>query len=410
MQQSMRFSCWSAGSLIALLGMMTTPATASPQLAVGPNAVVPDGAPLPVARVSANAACDNLGECGQICPSSGSVFIGDFGYDATNDRFAVVDVTTVDGVFWMDAQSCTIGDYAAYAGVSQRGCAVDNDNGSVYTASWNDDSIWHLDKAFGVLGSQYFGEAYSGLAVDEADRLLYAMTNADPDELIEYAIEADGSVTATGNRWTVPWATFSDGYSSASLEYDDCSSTFMTINQDSNSMEYFQLQAGELVSVGACTLPVGFGWGFGLNFATVELKVADIAAFACDFPVISVEPDEMICGGGSLPDFMISYDPLASGFVGSGGGPIGAVVRNNTDMGHTKTLWLTVMGRDLPVGTPVLFAPGASSYYAGVADQGVPIPAGDYTAVLNLGDAVGGTADASTEIVLTVHEPGLVTP
>ncbi len=408
MQQSMRFSCWSAGSLVALLGMMTTPAMALPQLAVGPNAVVPDGAPLPVARASANAACDSLGECGRICPSPGSSMIGDFGYDTTHDRFAVVDVTRPDGVFWMDPQSCTVMDYAAYAGVSQRGCAVDNDNGSVYTAGWNDETIWHLDHAFGVLGSQFFGEAYSGLAVDEANRLLYAVTNASCDELIEYAIEADGSVTATGNRRAVPWATFSNGHSSASLEYDDYSGTFMIINQDSNSMEYFQLQAGELVSVGACRLPLYKGWGFGLDFATVELRVANARFLACDFPVIAMEPDEMICGGGSLPDFVISYDALVSSFVAGGGGPIGAVVRNNTDMGHKKALWLTVMGRDLPVGTAVTFPPGESSYYAGVVNQGAPIPAGDHFAVLNLGDAVGGPVDARTVIVLTVHDPGLV--
>jgi hypothetical protein len=405
----MRLISWSTVRLFTLMGM-SVPALAASQIAIGPNAVVPDGAPLPVARATANAACDNLGECGRICPSGGSLFIGDFAYDLTHDRFAVIDVSSSASIFWMDAQTCKIGNYGAYVGDSQRGCAIDNDDGSVYTASWSDDTIWHLDSSFNVLGSQYFGEGYAGLAVDEANRLLYASTNGDPDELIEYAIQGDGSVSATGNRWMIPWATFSNGFSTASLEFDDCSSTFMIINQDSNSMEYFQLQGGNLVSVGACTLPVGFGWGFGLNFATVELKVADIASFFCDFPVISVAPDEMICGGGELPDFVISYDPLASAFIGSGGGPIGAVVRNNTDMAHAKALWVTVMGQEMPLGNAVLFPPGPSTFYAGVEDQGIQIPAGDYTAYLNLGDAVGGPADATTEFTAIINEPGMHPP
>ncbi len=183
-------------SVALLMTIPALPAFATSDLAVGPDAVVPAGAPLPHSHVpQVDAACDNLGLCGVIRPSADTGFIGDFAYDIANDRFAVVDVPVGgDGVFWMDGQSCAVGDYVAYAGVSQRGCAIDNDNGVVYTASWNDGTIWRLDLYFNVLGSQFFHESYAGLAVDEAGKMLYAVTSSRPDELIAYAIQPDGSV------------------------------------------------------------------------------------------------------------------------------------------------------------------------------------------------------------------------
>jgi len=398
----------SAGLCAALLIVPAAPALAASAHGIGPDAVVPDGAPLPASLAGIDAACDDLGLCGYICPSAASVFIGDFAYDQANNRFAVIDVVSPDGIFWMDGESCVVGEYGSFAGISQRGCAYDNVSGIVYAGGWNDDTIYRLDADFQLLGSQYFGEDYAGMTVDEDNNLLYASTNSDPDELIAYTINGDGSVTATGDRWPIPWGGLSDGYSNASLEYDECSQTFMAINQDANTMEYFQLDGGVLVNTGYCPLPVEFGWGFGLNFSSVDLKVADIASFSCNFPVQAVEPAEEICGGGEVPDFVVNYQELAFLFVGSGGGPLAVKVRNNTDAAAEKVLWLTApRGIDIPLGEATSFPVGSSTFYTGVPDQDLPIPPGDYAGTITLGDQVGGAGDASTEVDFSVVESGV---
>lgn len=395
------------GAAVAL----SLPAMAASELAVGANAVVPDGAPLPLSyQPQSDAACDGLGTCGLICPNSGSVFIGDFAFDIESNQFIVVDVVSPDGVFRMDSDGCGVGDYASYAGVSQRGCGYDNDNGVVYTASWNDQTIWQLDSAFNVLGSQNFGESFAGLAVDEANTMLYACANASPDELIEYSILSDGSVAPTGSRWKIPWQTTSDGFSAASLEFDDCSETFMLINQDSNSMEYFQLAADGMVGTGACSLPVSFGWGFGLDFADVELEVADIAAFACDFPIETVEPDEVICGGGEVSNFTVRWEEVASAYVGRYGGPVALRVRNNTQATADLEVWATLDDRPglmIALGSGS-FPVGASAYFTGYGPlPGQLIRAGDYAAAIHVGKSMGGTPAASTSITVTILEPGV---
>jgi hypothetical protein len=394
-------------SVAILVAIPALPAFAASNLATGPNAVVPAGAPLPSSYVpQANAACDNLGLCGEICPDGSTIFVADFAYDIANDRFAVVDVPSVDGIFWMDGKSCAVSDYTAYAGISQRGCALDNDNGVVYTGSWNDLTIWRLDMNFRVLGSQYIGESFAGLAVSEEDDLLYAATNAETDELIEYAILVDGSLDATGNRWPMPWGGFSDGYSAASLEYDDCSQTFISINQDANTAEYFQLQGDSLVNVGYCALPLGFGWGFGLNFSTVELKVADIQSFACPFPVISIEPDEMICGGGEVPDLSLRYNPLTSTAIRFYKMPSSVFVKNNTEGPLTRVLWahLDFPAFDLYLGT-YLFHPGESQIYENAGP--ITVPTGTYRGQVHLSETYMGAPDASADFSFYIKNKGI---
>ncbi len=394
---------------VALLALATFPALASTRpVAVGPDAVVPDGTPLPATRAGAESICDEIGLCGAICPSPYTVFIGDFAYDSANARFAVIDVGTPAGVFWMDGASCAISQHVASAGPSQRGCAYDNDTGVVYVAGWNDHTIHRLDSNFSLLGSQALGEAYAGLAVDEQHRLLYAISIAGFDELIEYAINGDGSVTPTDRRWDVPWGGFSDGSASAALEYDDCSQTFMSVNQDAGTMEYFRLQANELVNTGFCPLPQGMPWGFGLDFASVELKVSDIASLSCDFPVESVEPDDAICGGGIGPEFDISYGAMTQLFVGSGGGPASVLVRNLTDQSAQKVLWLSAPPNIVvPLGVASTFPPGSNWFYTGVDELPPFVAPGDYSGTVNLGDAVGGAADASVPMSFTVVAEGL---
>ncbi len=104
------------GIVAAMVTISLAQARAATDLAIGPNAVVPAGAPMPASHLpGAQAACDHLGICGAICPSGGSFFVADFAYDKANDRFAVIDVTSPDGIFWLDAASCQIGDYGSFA-------------------------------------------------------------------------------------------------------------------------------------------------------------------------------------------------------------------------------------------------------------------------------------------------------
>ncbi len=394
------------GIVAAMVTISLAQARAATDLAIGPNAVVPAGAPMPASHLpGAQAACDHLGICGAICPSGGSFFVADFAYDKANDRFAVIDVTSPDGIFWLDAASCQIGDYGSFAGVSQRGCAIDNISGIIYTASWNDHTVWRLDKGFNVLGSQLFSEDFGGLALDEERSRLYAATTADPDELIEYEIGLDGEITPTGERWPIPWGAFNDGYSTASLEYDDCSETFMAINQDANEVEYFKLQGSSLVSTGHCPLPGGVGWGFGLDFARATLSVADIASHSCDFPIVSLAPDGAICGGG-IDDLAMRYEPLLSTAVQGYAIPYGATINNGTDAALTRTLWIELDSPPVQVSLGPLFLPPGSSRLFGFAGA-LPMPIGTYSGSAHLGTSFMGEPEASTSFEFDLAAPGL---
>ena len=393
-------------AFVLTLGFAAT-TLAAPKLAVGPNAVVPDGAPLPAAYTTHDASCDLLGNCGDICPNPSSIFIGDMGYDIAAGVFYAIDVVTPDGIFTIDG-SCVTGAEGAFAGVSQRGCAYDNTNGVIYTNSWNDQTIWYVDTDYNVIGSSFQGESFAGAAVDEANGLLYCSTNASPDQIIEYSINADASPTATGNRWDIPWQEFSDGYSAASLEYDDCSETFILVNQDANAAEYFSLDGGNLVAAGSCPLPASFAWGFGLDFASVTLKVADVAAFACDFPILEVEPDAAICGGGDVPDFRISYVAATNTFVNVFGGGFGAQVSNNTGRTVSKRVWLSIdqPAQTVPLGPARNFPAGSSMFYGGV-DTHPALAPGAYSGSINIGDVPGGTPDASAAFSTDVVNAGI---
>ncbi|MAE71919.1 MAG: hypothetical protein CME06_15815 [Gemmatimonadetes bacterium] len=394
------------GSAAAMVAIFVAQAPAATDLAIGPNAVVPAGAPLPAAyRPRATAACDHLGVCGTICPSGGSFFIADFAYDKANDRFAVIDVTSPDGIFWLDAASCQVGQYGSFAGVSQRGCAIDNLSGIVYTAGWTDHEVWRVDEGFNVLGSQSFEEDFGGLAVDEDGSRLYAATTADPDELIEYEIGLDGEITPSGRRWPIPWGAFSDGFSAASLEYDDCSGTFMAINQDANEMEYFKLQGSSLISTGHCPLPGGIGWGFGLDFARVTLSVADIASYSCDFPIVSLAPDGAVCGGG-IDDLALRYEPLLSTAVQSYAIPYGARINNRTNAALTRTLWIELDAPPIQVNLGPLVLPPGSSRLFGFAGP-LPMPVGTYSGSAHLGTSFMGEPEASTDFEFELARPGL---
>ncbi len=180
----------------------------------------------------------------------------------------------------------------------------------------------------------------------------------------------------------------------------------MIINQDANAIEYFRLEGGELAGAGACDMPLGFGWGFGLDFANVDLKIADIGAFACDFPIETIEPDPAICGGGEVPDLKIRYSSLVGFAVRGFSVPFGAGVRNNTAGALTRELWVTLNKppATLPLGS-YTFAPGSNQMYTNAGT--IPLPPGTYEATLNIGESVGGTPDDSADFSLAVEKPGV---
>ena len=137
--------------------VFTASALGSPRLAVGPNAVVPDGAPLPLAYNNHGAGCNALGTCGSICPSLGSVFIGDMGYDIAAGQFYVIDVNSAFSIFTMDG-NCALGPEFQTPGQPQRGCAYDNSNGVIYTNSWVDQKLWYYDTSYNLIGSESLKE------------------------------------------------------------------------------------------------------------------------------------------------------------------------------------------------------------------------------------------------------------
>ncbi len=178
----------------------------------------------------------------------------------------------------------------------------------------------------------------------------------------------------------------------------------MSINQDTDTIEYFQIQSGALVNVGYCALPVGDGWGFGLDFATVKLKVVDNLAFP--FPVFDVQPEDMICGGGEVPDLTIRYIPLTSTAVRFYNMPSGALVTNNTDGALTRVMWahLDFPAFDLLLGT-YTFPPGESQVYENAGP--ITLPAGTYRVQLNLSETFVGTPDASSDISFNITNKGI---
>jgi hypothetical protein len=357
------------------------------------------------------ALCEEVDGGGGICPGGSSVFVADLAYSSDRHRFAAVDVPFKgDGIFWMDAGDLGLSGYSSYAGVSQRGCAFDGSTGTLYTSGWNDQTLWRLDQDFGVLGAWFLGENVAGLAVDEGARRLYASTNDAVDEIVEFALEEDGSATPTGGRWAIPWILGADGFAAAALEYDDASGTFVLVNQDAGSVEYFELREDELVPVSACEPPGESPWGIGLDFSAVELALVDAGAHACDFQLRRVEPDSSIVGGAEPSGWVVADLRIASAVVGSAGGPLGLEVRNHGGEPVERALWLTLDAAPelvLPLSS-ALFPAGASVLYTGVLPVDAPVlPPGSYTGWIHLGEDQGAPPDASAHLLVELVAPGL---
>ena len=243
--------------------------------------------------------------------------------------------------------------------------------------------------------------------MDEENQLLYCSTNSNPDELIEYSINADASVTATGNRWPIPWQEVSTGNASASLEYDDCSQTFISINQDANAVEYFQIQSGNLVGTGSCLLSLGFGWGFGLDFASLELKVADIESLSCDFPVVSIEPDDAICGVWGDP-LIVTFSSPEDSVWWHDDVTVDYSIRNTGEVTESFELTVNLDGYSgNPIVGPISLILGPGGELAGRTE--LPVPGGvSVNNTLCLEAGVSGSEPRASDCFDFVSRPQLV--
>lgn len=357
----------------------------------------------------ADAACDNLGLCGNVTgPGGTAAFLGDFAFNCNTLEFAVTEVGGTDNLFTMSEDCVETGfgyhDPVLYA--SGRGLAYHQDEDVYFASSWNWYTTYALDTGFNVIATTYDGMAGAGNAVDEENGFLYQSTNSSPDQLVEYTINADYTVTQT-QLWDIPWACGSDGYDSASLDYDDASGYFFIINQGFNALEWFSLSGGALVSEGCCYLSgISFGWGFGTTDEVV--KITDIAAFYPPFPVYDVEaPLEGKCGGEPIP-WRITYSGFCEEGVNGCGFPIAATVKNNTLAAETKIIYVTT---NPPSGKLVLdtasFPIGTNTWYGCIPINMLSIPSGTYDLLLVVADSPGSVPDAEDEFTVILNDAGL---
>ena len=391
---------------VALAGVSKDLPTNTPYNPIAPMELVESsGTP------GVDASCDNLGTCGTIYgPASDGVFLGDFAFNCNTREFAVTEVGGGDNFFTMTEDCDESGSYFYHDPslyYSGRGLGYHQFEDVYFASSWNWYTTYALNTNFEVIASTYDGGAGAGNAVDEENGFLYQTTNSDPDMLVEFTINGDYTITATGNSWSVPWACGSDGYDMASLDYDDNSGYFFCINQYSNSLEWFSLSGGNLVSEGCCPLSgISLGWGFGSNGETV--KVADVSSFAAPFPVYDVDaPLSGKCEGGPA-DWMLSYNALTDEGVNGCGVPISATVKNNTGAPAAKFIWVTTdpPSASLSLGS-FTFADGSNSWYGCIPVNKLNIPSGTYDLLLAIGDTVGGAADDMDDFSATLVDPGV---
>ncbi len=355
--------------------------------------------------------CDNLGLCGNVYgPSGDGVFLGDFAFNCNTLEFAVIEVGGGDYIFTMTDDCSESGSYyykdpsLYYSG---RGLGYHQFEDVYFASSWNWYTTYALNTSFEVIASTYDGIAGAGNAVDEANNFLYQTSNASPDMLYEYTINQDYTITSTGRSWSVPWGGSSDGYSMASLAYDDNSGYFFMINQDANALEWFSLTGGSLINEGYCHLSgISFGWGLGLTNDIA--KVADIESFYPPFPVYDVEAP--LQGHCEPPDdWSIRYVGFLDEAVNRCGVPIGATVRNNTGSPVAKVLWIT---QDPPCWAYLsmgefTFEPGDNTWYGCVPVNELPGQAIEYHVRIHVGDVAGGTSDDHDNFVVTLHKAGV---
>ena len=240
---------------------------------------------------SSNANCSNSGLWANVTPPSGSgVFLADFAYNANISQYAVLEVGGSDEIFRVTTSGSVVSGSGVHPpswNASGRGCAYHNWDDVYFCSSWNWYYTYALDSSFNVIASTSDGWAGAGNAVDEQGQRLFQSVNGSPDYFVEYHINGNNTVTQT-RYWQIPWGCGSDGYDTASLNYDDEYEYFYMINQYANAIEWFYLSGNYMYWAGCCTLSgVAFGWGFGIG-PSMTFKVVDISSFAPPFPIYTI--------------------------------------------------------------------------------------------------------------------------
>ena len=113
------------------------------------------------------------------------------------------------------------------------------------------------------------GVDIAGIAIDAANRLLFALTNANPDMLYVYDITG---LPVLLNSWALPWQSPTDGYDAGGLAFDDDSGNLVAVNQygygyglPTEREEFSFTLAGGPVEVATCTLAnTVLAWGLAI--------------------------------------------------------------------------------------------------------------------------------------------------
>ena len=132
--------------------------------------------------------CDiSRDNCGVIGVGQALGWAGDGAYNSIEGTMFIVDVASVDAVYQVDPATCAFvsGSYGTTAaGISQRGCGYDSVNHEFWVGSWNyPETLYQHSAVFPytlVSATAVPGVGIAGIAIDAANRLLFALTNANP--------------------------------------------------------------------------------------------------------------------------------------------------------------------------------------------------------------------------------------
>jgi hypothetical protein len=272
----------------------------------------------PTIRSAPRSSCDIARDnCGQITPSSVSVFIADGAYNSTDHTIFFVDVPSgSDGIFQFDPMTCAVMSGTYYSinyGLSQRGIAFDPNRYQVWAGGWGDYILNQHEATppYSRIQSNYIGHGITGAAVDPLSDFLFIGNNEYPDMLYVYDISS-GYLGSMLGSWSIPWQTESDGYDMAGMGFDDDSGRLIMVNQFlagpgivRESFD-FDISIG-LIQTGYCSLDnTGYAWGMavvedGYSMPdTYNSFHPDITGFGPPFDVdeygIWVEaPYELVC-------------------------------------------------------------------------------------------------------------------
>ena len=239
--------------------------------------------------------CPDLGTCG---PFTHGVWLADLAYNPNTGHMFAVAVGEDNGIVEFNPNNCMEANYITPDwGTSQRGIAYDPDEDVLYVGGWNEGVIYTLDPYSGEILNSFSAppglENISGLAFDNTCKVLWIMTNSNPD-MIGAIDPHTGELLYGPNE--VGWV-FPDTYIGAGLAWAP-PGYLLAVNQGAQTMVVLDKDG---VVHGWCPITgaITYGWGVGIdweeNVAYVTDPLGDDPFTMVKFEIPSFEPFSWEC-------------------------------------------------------------------------------------------------------------------